>query len=296
MTTHCVLQLLKPPRHAAKRNVFMKRMICVMAGVSVLVGLGFYVNRTKKPPPIPPEAVAETTSESEGDEPRASGPTIEPVAAAPEKPPPVVRSHATQPPAQAAVAPVNQALDASLVSRTVDVLVSREASHGQKQEAWKQAREAGKLDRVIVELEQRTAQNPQSAEYPATLGQAYLQKCGTIQDVREQGILAMQADKMFDTALGLDPSNWEARFTKALAMSYWPPMLNKGEEVIQHFQALIQQQESQTPQPQFAETYAWLGDQYQKSGRAAEARATWEHGVALFPADEKLRTRLASAQ
>ena len=124
---------------------------------------------------------------------------------------------------------------------------------------------------------------------------AYLQKCGTIQDVREQGILAMQADKMFDTALSLDPSNWEARFMKAVAMSYWPPMLNKGDEVIQHFQTLIQQQETQTPQPQFAETYAWLGDQYQKAGRADDAKAVWQRGAALFPADEKLRTKLASA-
>ena len=155
--------------------------------------------------------------------------------------------------------------------------------------------EAGKLDQAIAELEQRTANDPRSAENPAALGHAYLQKCGTIQDVREQGILAMQADKMFDTALGLDASNWDARFMKAMAMSYWPPMLNKGDEVIQHFQTLIQQQETQTPQPQFAETYAWLGDQYQKAGRADDAKATWQRGATLFPADEKLRTKLASA-
>jgi lipoprotein NlpI len=112
--------------------------------------------------------------------------------------------------------------------------------------------------------------------------------------VREQGILALQADKQFDTALNLDSSNWEARFMKAVAMYYWPPMLNKGDEVIQHFQTLVQQQEAQTPQPQFAETYAWLGDQYQKAGRGDDARAVWQRGAALFPADEKLRTKLAS--
>jgi cytochrome c-type biogenesis protein CcmH/NrfG len=112
--------------------------------------------------------------------------------------------------------------------------------------------------------------------------------------VREQGILAMQADKLFDSALSLDSSNWEARFIKAVAMSYWPPMLNKGDEVIQHFQTLIQQQETQAQQPHFAETYAWLGDQYQKAGRADDARAVWQRGAVLFPADEKLRTKLAS--
>jgi len=191
-------------------------------------------------------------------------------------------------------ASVNPVLDASFISRSVDVLVSPQASYQQKTAAWKQLRDAGKLDPVITELEQRTASDPRSAENPAALGQAYLQKCGSLQDVREQGILGMQADKMFDTALGLDSSNWEARFMKAVALSYWPPMLNKGEEVIQHFQTLIQQQEAQTPQPQFADSYAWLGEQYQKAGRADDAKSVWQRGAALFPTDEKLRTKLAS--
>jgi tetratricopeptide (TPR) repeat protein len=177
-------------------------------------------------------------------------------------------------------------------SRTVDLLVSKEASYQQKQEAWKQLRDSGQLDQAIAELEQRVASDPRSAENAAALGKAYLEKCGTIHDVREQGILAMQADEVFDAALSLDPSNWDARFTKAVAMSYWPPTLNKGDEVIQHFQTLIEQQEAETPQPQFAGTYEWLGDQYQKAGRTDDARAVWQRGAALFPADEKLRARL----
>jgi cytochrome c-type biogenesis protein CcmH/NrfG len=197
-------------------------------------------------------------------------------------------------PPSTVAASVNPVFDASFVSRSVDVLVSPQASYQQKTAAWKQLRDSGKLDQTIADLEQRTANDPRSADNPAALGHAYLEKCGTIQDVREQGILAMQADKMFDTALGLDTSNWEARFMKAVAMSYWPPMLNKGDEVIQHFQTLIQQQEALTPQPQFADSYAWLGDQYQKAGRAEDAKTVWQRGAALFPADEKLRTKLAS--
>ncbi|HLH53320.1 MAG TPA: tetratricopeptide repeat protein, partial [Verrucomicrobiae bacterium] len=107
-------------------------------------------------------------------------------------------------------------------------------------------------------------------------------------------ILAMQADKLFDKALSIDPQNWEARFSKAVAMSYWPPAMGKTDEVIQHFTTLIQQQETQTPQPQFAETYAWLGDQYEKSGRNDEAHAVWARGAALFPGNQKLAGKLAS--
>jgi tetratricopeptide (TPR) repeat protein len=180
-----------------------------------------------------------------------------------------------------------------MVARIVDGLVSPQSTYQQKRDAWNQLHESGKLDQAISDLEQRVANDPRVADYPAALGQAYLKKCGTIQDMREQGILAMQADKLFDTALSLDPSNWEARFTKAVAMSYWPPMLNKSQEVMQNFQTLIEQQEAQAPQPQFADTYAWLGEQYQKAGRADDARTVWQRGASLFPSDEKLRSKLA---
>jgi hypothetical protein len=259
----------------------------------LVVGLGWYVNRPTPRAVAPQEAVAEAAPASAGDAPQA----VEPVAAPVEVPAPPTRprsvANVTPSPAPASV---NPALDASFLTQTVDVLVSPQASFQQKTAAWKQLRDAGKLDQAIADLEQRTTNDLHSAEYPAALGHAYLEKCGTIKDVREQGILAMQADKMFDTALNLDTANWEARFMKAVAMSYWPPMLNKGEEVIQHFQTLIQQQETQTPQPQYADTYAWLGDQYQKAGRADDAKTVWQRGATLFPADEKLRTKLTSAQ
>jgi tetratricopeptide (TPR) repeat protein len=187
-------------------------------------------------------------------------------------------------------------VDRSLVSQAVDTLVSPQATYEQKKAAWKQLRESGKLDQAIADLEQRVASDPRSADDAAALGHAYLQKCGMLQDVREQGILAMQADKLFDAALSLDPSNWEARFTKAVALSYWPATMNKGDEVIQHFQTLVQQQETESPQPQFAETYVLLGNQYEKAGRIDEARATWQRGAQLFPQNESLKSKLSLAQ
>ena len=69
--------------------------------------------------------------------------------------------------------------------------------------------------------------------------------------------------------------------------------MNKGDEVVQQFQTLIQQQEAQTPQPNFAESYVWLGDQYQKTGLSDEARATWERGATLFPNNQTLQGKLA---
>jgi tetratricopeptide (TPR) repeat protein len=171
--------------------------------------------------------------------------------------------------------------------------VSPQSGYPQREAAWKQLKDSGKLDQAITELEQRVSSDPQTAEYSAMLGRAYLEKCGTLQDVREQGILGMKADLAFDDALKTDPSNWEARFTKSVAMSYWPPQLNKGQEVIDNFTQLINQQEAQAPQPQFAQTYAWLGDQYQKSGRNDYALSVWQRGAALYPNDAALTKRLA---
>jgi len=149
------------------------------------------------------------------------------------------------------------------------------------------------MDQVIGELERRMAADPRAAEYPAELGAAYLKECALIQDIRERGILAMKADELFDTALNLDSSNWDARFTKALAMSYWPPQLNKGQEVIEQFTALIQQQEMQPPQPQFARSYVLLGEQYQKAGNSDSAQQVWQRGAALFPDNTDLENKLA---
>jgi hypothetical protein len=147
---------------------------------------------------------------------------------------------------------------------------------------------------AISDLEQRTTNDPGSVENVAALGQAYLKKCGVIQDVREQAILAMKADQMLESALKLDPSNWDARYTKAVGMSYWPAQMNKGREVIEQFDALIRDQEAQPVQPQFARSYAWLGDQYKKADQADYAVQVWQRGAAFFPQNEELKTRLAA--
>jgi tetratricopeptide (TPR) repeat protein len=237
----------------------------------------------------------QTANESANNQPTEDPPKTEPTVAQAE-PPAEAAQRRISPRVAASMKNMNSAPGISILDQAVDTLVSAQVTHEQKQAAWKQLLDSGKLDQSITELEQRATGDPRSSEIAATLGQAYLKKCGTLQDVREQAILAMQADKAFDTALSLDPANWEARFTKAVAMSYWPANLNKGEEVIQHFETLVQQQETQAPQPQFAETYAWLGDQYRKAGRADDARAIWQRGAELFPNNDALKTKLASVQ
>jgi tetratricopeptide (TPR) repeat protein len=183
-------------------------------------------------------------------------------------------------------------------SQAIDILVSPLASFQQKQVAWKQLRGAGELDQAIESLKHDAANNPISAEYPAALGEAELQKANAISqsggNINEMGILGMQADQSFDAALKIDPANWDAQFSKAAAMSYWPAELNKSDEVIQRFSSLIDQQETMTPQPEFAQTFVLLGNEYQKLGQPDKAQATWQLGLTKFPSDPTLQKRIAN--
>lgn len=183
---------------------------------------------------------------------------------------------------------------AATFSQPLQTLVSPQANFAQKQAAWKQLRDSHQLDQVITDLELAAKEDPSAAKYPAVLGQAYLQKLMETQDIRDRAILAMKADQSFDQALNLDPSNWEARFWKASTLSHWPAELNKSEEVMQNLVTLVEQQEAQSPQPHFAQTYVLLGEQYQKAGYQDDAKQMWQRGARLFPDNSALRDKLAN--
>jgi tetratricopeptide (TPR) repeat protein len=181
------------------------------------------------------------------------------------------------------------------IKQAIESLLTAPLNHEQRRDLLKQLNAAGKIDETISELQQLAAGDPHNANIATALGQANLEKAQTLMpsDATEGGILAMQAVKSFDSALSDDPANWEARFTRTAILSHYPAELNKGQEVVDQFSQLIDQQEKQPPQPQFAKTYALLGDQYQKLGNSEYAQATWQAGAALYPADATLRQRLA---
>jgi len=183
-------------------------------------------------------------------------------------------------------------------SRAMDVLVSAQSSFQERQAAWKQLGKAGDWDQTIMALQQGMADNPNDAAYPTVLGEAYIYKLRAVRDggnYNETAILALQADQNFDAALKLDPSHWEAQYYKAASLAHWPPEMNKGPEVIQRFSSLIDQQEAMPPQPQFAQTYVLLGEQYQQAGKPDYAMQTWKLGAARFPGDATLRKKISGA-
>lgn len=281
----------------------MSKLTWVLVGIGLITTAAIVmVKRQNNPPSLPAETMvqsAETPVLSANLPPRTSVASV----SAPE---PAEEDHSgtelASEPARAStrtIAPATSVAKPSVAatfSQPLQTLVSPQASFAQKQAAWKQLRDTGKLDESITELERAVKADPSVAEYSAALGRAYLQKLGTTQDIREQSILAMKADQTFDEALKLDPNNWDARFYKASALSHWPAELNKSQEVIENFSVLIEQQEVQAPQPQFAQSYVRLGEQYQKAGYTDLALEMWQRGAAIFPNDEALRAKLTPAE
>lgn len=161
-----------------------------------------------------------------------------------------------------------------------------------------QLRKDGHLDEVIAGLQQRMAANPNDPEIPTTLGEALLNKVKGLYesgnaDRNQMGILAMQADQNFNTALQIDPKNWEAQFVKCSSMYYWPASPDVDNQVVQRLSGLIDQQDGMPSQPEFAQPYIVLGNEYQKIGKEAEAEATWALGAQKFPGDPTLQQKVA---
>lgn len=290
-----------------RKDKDMKKLIWAAMGIGVVAIAALAIVAWQSNPPTTETAVPSTETPAPSVKPprRTSAARVNP-------PRPVEENRAA---VQAAIEPVQASVEATptpatqpatarpatkvkptfspAISQALQTLLTPQGDYAQKQAAWKQLAESGKLDQAITELEHQTGEDPSNAVSLAVLGQAYLNKCGTIKDVREQGILAMKADMTFETALKLDPKNWEARLTKAAAMSYWPPQLNKDQEVMENLVTLVEQQEAQAARPEYAYTYVLLGDQYLKAGYPDMARDMWQRGARLYPNDTALPKRLA---
>jgi tetratricopeptide (TPR) repeat protein len=271
----------------------MKQLIYALLGVAVIGG-GIALSASRQKTPVVPSAQART--ESAPSPATVNNAPVQPPVASPSSPQPVpVDTGDSKPtvPAMASSTGASARMVDSAVKQAIDSLLSGQLTHEQRRDMLKKLVESGKIDEAISKLQQQAANNPNNAELQTALGQAYIEQAAAMKDFSpDKGILVMQAMKSFDTALNDDSANWEARFTRTAVMSHYPAEMNKGQEVIDQFTQLINQQETQTPQPQFVKTYVLLGDQYQKLGQNDYALATWQAGAQLFPGDKTLRKRL----
>ena len=177
------------------------------------------------------------------------------------------------------------------LDEALSVLFDPSVSWNDKEKVWGEVRNGDLIDLAIAAFEARAEESPQNPDLQADLGYAYLQKIDTVSEF-ERGTWALKADQTFDAALTLDESHWAARFMKATALSFWPPLFGKEGEAIRQFEILREQQEQGSPQQQFARTYVFLGNLYQNRGESEKAREIWAKGAHLFPENSELAARV----
>lgn len=173
-------------------------------------------------------------------------------------------------------------------------LLDPNLSDDERQVLWDQLKKAGRLDELVALFEKRVEEDPKNPDKRVELGMAYVQKILEAGNSPLAGVWATKTDKAWDAALELDPKHWNARFAKAIGLSFWPPIFGKQKEAIEHFEILVAQQAEAPLDPKFQQTYLLLGNLYQQSGQYDKAAATWKKGAALFPGDPELAQKLGA--
>ncbi|TAH37433.1 MAG: hypothetical protein EYC70_10715 [Planctomycetota bacterium] len=184
---------------------------------------------------------------------------------------------------------------AMTVADAMAQLMSPDLGYEEREELWKKIRDAGLLEEVIAEMETLAAANPANAELQFALGNAYLQPIFAGEGGPQAGVWATKSDAAFDRALEINPQYWDARFSKAVSLSFWPPVLGKQGEAIQQFEMLLQQQAGSSVRPEYAQTYMFLGNLYQQIGNPQRALEVWNQGLGAFPSDAELRRQVELA-
>ena len=88
----------------------------------------------------------------------------------------------------------------------------------------------------------------------------------------EQGALSAQASEILRSALELDPTHWDARYTLGINYFYNPEFMGLTDDAIQEFETLLAQHGERTDFPEMAGPYVFLGDLYQRVDRTDDAR------------------------
>ncbi len=172
------------------------------------------------------------------------------------------------------------------------LLTSGDLSGLEREEYWQEIREAGLLDQILPLYELAAERDPNNPDVQVDLGSAYLQKIFEVGEGPLAGKWATKADTVFDRALALDETHWDARFNKAAALSFWPPIFGKQSEAIHNFEVLIEQQGSSQPNAKHAETYLFLGNLHMQNGDREAALSAWRDGASRYPENAGLLEQL----
>lgn len=162
-------------------------------------------------------------------------------------------------------------------------------------EADRRAEAGAAADRAEALFGQLIKQLPGDARPLAGLGQVKARCRIPFVPMMTKGALLEESNALYERALSLDPTSWDARFMLAMNHYHTPEFLGRTPDAIREMETLVAQQGGRADRPYFALPYLFLGDLYQRTGNAAKAAETWRQGAALFPGDARFAQKLAGA-
>ncbi len=138
-------------------------------------------------------------------------------------------------------------------------------------------------------FQKRLERQPRDVEALVGLARAESQCIIPSADMATQGELSAHAIELLENALEMEPKHWTARFILASINLRSPSFLGRAPRAAKDFDELLRQQGDRTDNPRFARVFEYRGVMYARMGQADSARALFERGARLFPADTTLR-------
>ncbi|MDB4889567.1 MAG: outer rane receptor protein [Gemmatimonadetes bacterium] len=138
-------------------------------------------------------------------------------------------------------------------------------------------------------FQKRLERQPRDVDALVGLARAESQCIIPSADMATQGELSTHAIELLENALAIDPTHWTARFVLASINLRSPSFLGRAPRAAKEFDDLLRQQGDRTDNPRFARVFEYRGAMYARMGQPDSARALFERGARLFPADTALR-------
>ena len=150
--------------------------------------------------------------------------------------------------------------------------------------------ETRQYDRAIAFFQDLLATHPGAGNLQLNFGFAYVDKipdAGAITRV----ILANNALTQFSKALELERS-WIGLYTRGNSYLFWPKIFGRTSLGIADLEEALRMQKAGPRRHYHVRVYIALGDGYWMMDDLDKARATWQEGLALFPENAILKSRL----
>ena len=151
--------------------------------------------------------------------------------------------------------------------------------------------QAKEYERSLKFFEKLVADHPGSANAYLNYGFAYVDKIPASGSIT-QVILANTALSHFSKSIELKPT-WIALYTRGNSYLYWPKIFNRAHLGVADLEQAMKMQKADKQRSYHVRGYISLGDGYWKTDDVTKAKAIWEEGQKLYPANAQLKARLS---